>query len=94
MKKEEIKITSNRFEILGFFKNYWVGNKLMGSIKLEKPDRKQLGLAGKKTEELTADLYLPDSKRTIKKGTKVWTELNALYGKSKVNFFGIKGEKK
>lgn len=90
---KEIEIKSNRFEIIGFFRNYWVNGKLMGSIRLEKPDRKKLGWGGKTKEVLKENVFLPDTKKTIKKGVEVTTELNALYGKSKINFFGIKGTK-
>jgi hypothetical protein len=88
MKKEDNK--SNLFEIIGFFKNYWVNGKLMGSIKLDKPDRKEMGWAGKKSELVKEDIYLTDTKKTVKKGTTAITELNALYGRSKIKFFGIK----
>jgi hypothetical protein len=84
------KITSNLFEIIGFHKSYWVGNKLVGNIKMDKPDRKEIGWAGKKKEILKEDVYLPDSRKTIKKGKEVVTELNVLYGKSKIKFFGLK----
>jgi hypothetical protein len=90
---KEIEIKSNRFEILGFFRNYWVNRKLMGSVRLEKPDRKDLGWSGKKNEVLKENVYLTDTKKTLKKGTEVMTELNALYGKSKINFFGMSPKK-
>jgi hypothetical protein len=87
---KKTEVTSNLFEVLGFYKSYWVNKKLLGSEKLEKPDRKQMGWAGKKTEVLKEDVYLPDTKKTVKKGTTAITELNVLYGRSKIKFFGIK----
>lgn len=81
---------SNLFEILGYQKSYWVKKKLVGNIKLDKPDREKLGIAGKQTEILENDLYLPDTRKTIKKGTEVVTELDVLYGRSKIKFFGLK----
>ena len=89
-KEEHNPETSRLFEILGFFKNYWVNGRLMGSIRLDKPDRKVMGWGGKKTEVLKEDVYLTDTKKTVRKGTTAITECNALYGKSKIKFFGIK----
>lgn len=89
-KKEENNQQNSRFEIAGFFKNYWVNGRLKGSVRLDKPDRKEMGWGGKKTEVLKDDIYLADTKKTIKKGTTVITECNALYGKSKIKFFGIR----
>lgn len=82
--------TSNLFDILGYQKSYWVKKKLVGNIRLDKPDRDKLGLGGKQTEILKEDLYLPDTRKTIKKGTEVVTELDVLYGRSKIKFFGLK----
>jgi hypothetical protein len=90
-KEEEAK--SNRFEILGFYKNYWVNGRLMGSVRLDKPDRKTLGWGGKTKETLKESVYLADTKRTLKKGTEAITECNALYGRSKIKFFGMQAKK-
>lgn len=91
MEKVQSK-SSSRFEILGYQKTYYINKKLVGQIKLNEPDREKFGYYGKKTEILNEDMYFSNSKKTIKKGTEVVTELDILYGKCKIKFFGLKNE--
>jgi hypothetical protein len=83
MKKEE-----SVFNIIGYAKDYYVGDKLIGSIVLDKPDREVYGYPGKKTETLKEDIVFKN-KKLIKKGTQVTTECIVLCGQMKKSFFGI-----
>ena len=69
------------FNTFGFFKEYYINNKFIGTIKCEK-DRDVLGFFGKKYEILTQDIKLSNN-RIIKKGTKVETMLFNFCGKIK-----------
>lgn len=67
------------FEHLGYFKEYYIGPKLIGHTRCEK-DREQTGYAGRITEVLTSPVVL-DNKKKIKSGTKVMTMIYPLNGK-------------
>ena len=69
------------FNTFGFFKEYYINNKFIGTIKCEK-DRDLLGFFGKKYEILTQDIKLSNN-RTIKKGLKAETMLFNFCGKIK-----------
>ena len=69
------------FNTFGFFKEYYINNKFIGSIKCEK-DRDAFGFFGKKYEILTQDIKLSNN-RIIKKGTNVETMLFNFCGKIK-----------
>lgn len=75
------------FEIKGYSKDYFVKGKLIGTIVLDKPDRKVYAYAGKITEVLENDVLLKN-KKIIKKGTEVVTELLPICGRARVGFFG------
>jgi len=66
------------FEEIGFFKDYYIERKFIGSLICEK-DREVFGAYGSKKEILTEDIIL--RKKKIKKGTEVTTILNKLCGK-------------
>jgi len=69
------------FNTFGFFKEYYINNKFIGTIKCEK-DRDIFGFFGKKYELLNNDLKLSNN-RIIKKGIKVETMLFNFCGKIK-----------
>lgn len=69
------------FEHIGYFREYWVEGKYIGSINCEK-DREHIGYEGRKIETLTEDLIL-SNKRKIKAGTEVKTLLYPLCGRVK-----------
>lgn len=75
------------FEIKGYSKDYFVKGKFIGTIVLDKPDRKVYAYAGKITEVLENDVLLKN-KKIIKKGTEVVTELLPICGRARVGFFG------
>lgn len=70
-----------RYENLGYFIEYMVNGKYIGSINIEKPDRKTVGYCGRKYEIATEDIVFKNKKR-IKKGTKYYTHLYPLCGRS------------
>ncbi len=66
------------FEHIGYHIEYYLDKKYLGSVKSEK-DREVFGYRGRTEIVLESDLKL--KKKTIKKGTKVVTELVPLCGK-------------
>jgi len=67
------------FEHIGYHIDYYLDKKYLGSIKVESKDREVFGYEGRTEIVLENDLKL--KKKTIKKGTKVITELIPLCGK-------------
>ena len=67
------------FEIVGYFKEFYVNKKFIGSIKCEK-DRDDYGYKGRIKEILQVDLIC-DNRKKIKAGTEVYTYLYPLCGK-------------
>ncbi|CAB4218093.1 hypothetical protein UFOVP1605_4 [uncultured Caudovirales phage] len=69
-----------QFEHLGFYKEYYVGNKFIGKIETRK-DREEIGYSGRKKELLSADVDLGKGKK-LKAGAEVITMIYPLCGKS------------
>lgn len=67
------------FEHLGYFKEYYVNNKLIGHVRCEK-DRELTGYAGRKVEILTTPVTMENG-RKIKPHETVMTMLYPLSGK-------------
>ncbi len=67
------------FEHLGYFKEYYIDNKFIGSLNCDK-DRELIGYEGKK-EEITISQIILDNKKKIKAGISVVTILYPLCGK-------------
>lgn len=67
------------FEHLGYFKEYYIGTKLIGKIKCDK-DRELTGYAGRVFEEVIEVITLDNGKK-IKPGTEVMTMIYPLCGK-------------
>lgn len=67
------------FELIGYYKEYWIENKFLGTLSCEK-DRDEIGYAGRKKEILSEQIVL-QNKRKIKAGTEVMTYLYPLNGK-------------
>lgn len=65
---------------LGYFKEYYIGNKFIGNISLEKLDRELTGYAGRKFETATELIILENGKK-IKPGTEIMTMAYPLNGK-------------
>lgn len=68
------------FENLGYFKDYYVNKKFIGSKDYVEKDRDVFGYNGRKTERLTEDVVFKNG-RKIKAGTEAVTELHILSGK-------------
>lgn len=66
------------FQNLGYFKEYWVDNKYIGSIRCEK-DRDDVGYTSRKLEVSQGKIIL-DNKKVIKAGQEVTTILYPLCG--------------
>ena len=69
------------YEIKNYTKEYYINNKLIGTIILEKPDREKLGYPGKRLEVITEDIIF--KKRIYKAGTEFYTETSPICGKLK-----------
>ena len=48
------------YEINNYVKEYYINNKLIGTIILEKPDREKLGYPGKRLEVLNTDIHIQE----------------------------------
>ncbi len=70
------------FEQIGFYKEYWIDNKFIGSVQCEK-DREVFGFNGQ-VKEVTKEKIILDNKRTIQPFIEVTTYLFPLCGK-KIN---------
>ena len=73
------------FEVFGFAKEFYQDNKLIGSVRMDTPDREVMGYMGRTDEKLPVSVYL-DNKKTIKAGSLVTTQLLPLCGKLKNPF--------
>ena len=69
----------NPFEVIGYSREYYVGGKYIGSVRLETPDREIKGYNGRIHEEATQDIIF--GKKRIKKGQRYFTECITLCGR-------------
>lgn len=67
------------FTNIGFYKEYYLNNKYIGSIKTEK-DREIIGYNGKKLELLKEPIIL-ENKKKLKTGIEYQTIIYPLCGK-------------
>jgi len=70
------------FKTYGYFKDYYLNGKYMGSVNTQDKDRDVMGYTGRKTEVTTNDIIFHNNKR-IPKGSTVVTELQVLCGRVK-----------
>ena len=68
------------FEKLGYFLEYMIDDKFIGTTILENPDREQVGYYGRIDEVATQDIIFKNKKR-IKKGQSFYTRMYPLCGK-------------
>ncbi len=68
------------FTELGFFKDFYLGNKFLGSAKCRKPKSRIIGYAGRTEETFSEDIIL-DNGKTVKAGWTVITMIYPLNGK-------------
>jgi hypothetical protein len=71
----------NRFEQIGYFKEYYQNGKFVGCITNVEMDREKIGYYGRKSETLENDLIV--NKKKLKKGTIVETMIYPLCGNEK-----------
>ena len=67
------------FEHLGYFIEYYVNKKLIGTERVKKKDRPVIGYAGRRDDVLKTNKTF--GKKTIKAGTNVLTIIYPLNGK-------------
>jgi len=70
----------SQFEQLGYFLEYMIDDKFIGTTILENPDRKEVGYYGRIDEVATQDIIFKNKKR-IKKGQSFYTRMYPLCGK-------------
>ena len=70
----------SQFEQLGYFLEYMIDDKFIGTTILDKPDRKEIGYYGRIDEVAPVDIIFKNKKR-IKKGQKFYTRMYPLCGK-------------
>jgi hypothetical protein len=70
------------FEHLGYFLEYMIDTKYIGSKIIEQPDRKEVGYYGRIDAIASEDIVL-DNKKRIKKGQSYYTRMYPLCGKLK-----------
>lgn len=69
------------FEQIGYIKEFYIGRKFIGSIKLQESDRgTKYGYDGRKTETFN-EVILTDNKKKIKAGTELMTIVYPMNGK-------------
>lgn len=71
-----------QFKNIGYFIEYMVDNKFVGSINILEPDRNEIGYYGRINSIALVDIIL-DNKKRIKKGTSYFTRLYPLCGSRK-----------
>lgn len=72
----------NAFKNFGYFVEYMVDNKYVGSINITEPDREEIGYYGRIDAVAEEDIVFSNKKR-IKKGTHYYTRLYPLCAKRK-----------
>ena len=67
------------FKKLGYFLEYMIDDKYIGSTILKEPDRKEIGYYGR-IDEVAAEDIIFSSKKKIKKGQAFYTRMYPLCG--------------
>ena len=68
------------FKQEGYFKEYWIDGKYIGTVNRVEKDRDIMGFYGRK-EEITTEIIMLSNKKIIKPNTKVTTQIEILCGK-------------
>ena len=68
------------FKNIGYFVEYKIDNKFVGSILLDEPDRNEVGYYGRIDAVAEEDIVFSNNKR-IKKGTNYYTRLYPMCGR-------------
>ena len=73
---------STEFKVIGYFEEYFVDGKFIGSKNCDAQPNRNLGWSGRKTAYAANDIIL-DRNKKIKAGTKYYTYIQQLCGKLK-----------
>lgn len=76
-----MKSIESKFEHLGYFKEYYLNCKFIGTLKCDK-DRDTFGYFGRQKEVLKSNITL-ENKKVLKQGLEIETMLFPLCGKIK-----------
>jgi len=68
------------FKDIGYFLEYYVDGKFIGTTLLDEPDRAEIGYYSKQDAIAEQDIHL-QSKKRIKQGTKYYTRMYPLCGR-------------
>jgi hypothetical protein len=69
-----------QFKNIGYFVEYMIDNKFVGTILLDEPDRDEVGYYGRIDAVAEEDIVFSNKKR-IKKGTNYYTRLYPMCGR-------------
>lgn len=78
--KNNDQITQTKFQVLGYFEEYFIDGKFIGTLPCQYDSQRQFGWFGRKTSYATEDIILERGKK-IKAGTKYYTYVQQLCGK-------------
>tara|TARA_R110000803_G_scaffold23796_1_gene58051 strand:+ start:1904 stop:2125 length:222 start_codon:yes stop_codon:yes gene_type:complete len=67
------------FKDIGYFLEYYIDGKYIGTTLIDQPDRDEIGYYGKQEAKADTDIKL-QGKKTIKKGTNYYTRMYPLCG--------------
>ena len=73
---------TTQFQNLGYFLEYLVDGKYIGSVNISEPDREEIGYYGKIDAIAEKDIVFKNKKR-IKKGQHYYTRMCPLCGQKK-----------
>lgn len=68
------------FKDIGYFLEYYVDGKFIGTTLLDEPDREEIGYYSRQDAIAEQDIQLQNKKR-IKQGTKYYTRIYPLCGR-------------
>ena len=72
--------TMKQFETIGYFLEYIIDGKFIGTKRIDKPDRDQVGYYSRINATATEDIILDNSKK-IKSGQDYYTRIYPLNGR-------------
>ncbi len=84
-------LVESNYEVFGFFKEYYLDGKYLGSTRCEYEEGRTLGYYGR-TYEVFTETFLTDTNKRVPKGVKVLTALNPLCGRYKLEWDSTNGK--
>lgn len=67
-------------EIIGYFEEYFINGKFIGTLPCDEDKNREIGYYGKKIKKSSEDIVL-ENKKKIKKGVEYYTRYYPLNGK-------------